>query len=376
MKRYFIMAVFTAISFSAQSQQVPAAIARDFTIEKINPATPVKDQAMTGTCWSFSTTALVESQLIKNNVGTVDLSEMYTVRNIYIEKAKNYIGRQGAAQFGEGSLGHDVIRAIDQYGALPEEVYSGLTGNNKSHNHGHLQRELKRYLDNLLKSKPLPSDWLIGYENILDNFLGKVPPEFILKNKKYSPLSYAREVLDFKAGDYVNLTSFSHQPLYQPFILDVPDNFSNGAYYNLPITEMMQIVKGAIRSGYTVMWDADVSNNGFRQHKGLALLLDSASNYPDDLFGAQISEAKWDAATRQRLFENLTTQDDHLMQITGIVKTKDGREFFTVKNSWGEVGPYKGYIQVSEAYFAINTISLVLPKAALDRGLLEKLKLN
>ena len=103
MKQNFFLAVITAISFSSAAQEIPAIIAKDFTIEKINPSTPVKNQAMTGTCWSFSTTALVESQLIKNNLGSLDLSEMFTVRNIYVEKAKNYIGRQGAAQFGEGS---------------------------------------------------------------------------------------------------------------------------------------------------------------------------------------------------------------------------------------------------------------------------------
>jgi bleomycin hydrolase len=47
-----------------------------------------------------------------------------------------------------------------------------------------------------------------------------------------------------------------------------------------------------------------------------------------------------------------------------------------VKNSWGEVGPFKGIINVSEAYFAINTVSLVVPKKALDNTLLTKLGLT
>src|SRR6187200_2442340 len=146
MKQNFVLAVFTAISFSSIAQEIPAGIVKDFTIEKLNPSTPVKNQAMTGTCWSFSTTALVESQLIKNNIGSLDLSEMFTVRNIYIEKAKNYLGRQGKAQFGEGSLGHDVIRAMDKYGAVPEQAYSGLTEGKTTHNHSGLEKELKTYL--------------------------------------------------------------------------------------------------------------------------------------------------------------------------------------------------------------------------------------
>jgi bleomycin hydrolase len=301
---------------------------------------------------------------------------MFTVRNIYIEKAKNYISRQGAAQFGEGSLGHDVIRAIAKYGAIPEAIYSGLVAGKTEHDHSALASELKTYLDELLKSKPLPMGWLQGYENILDKYLGKVPSTFAFNNKNYTPQSFARDLMNFKSSDYVNITSFTHQPFYSAFVLDVPDNFSNGSYFNLTLEEMIQSVKSAVKAGYTVMWDADVSNNGFRQDRGLALFLDPAKKYEGDGFNASLAEEKWDAAIRQRLFEELTTQDDHLMQISGIVKSKEGKEFFTVKNSWGEVGPYKGYIEVSEAYFAINTISLVMPRASLDKALLGKLKLN
>jgi len=61
------------------------------------------------------------------------------------------------------------------------------------------------------------------------------------------------------------------------------------------------------------------------------------------------------------------------MHLVGIEKSKSGKKFFLVKNSWGEVGPFKGLINVSEAYFAINTISLVVPKSAIDKDLLYKL---
>ncbi|MBK7433600.1 MAG: hypothetical protein IPI66_06675 [Chitinophagaceae bacterium] len=182
---------------------------------------------------------------------------------------------------------------------------------------------------------------------------------------------------------------------------------------------MMQLTRDALRSGYTVMWDADVSNDGFMQKMGVAIHPDTVTapqkpttlravrerilrnqqakqNQPADgavavnntnanpanktepakannVSAEPVKEGIWDAELRQDLFENLTTQDDHLMHITGITKTPDGKSFFQVKNSWGEVGPGKGYINVSEAYFAINTISLIVPKAALSKPLLDKL---
>lgn len=422
MKKAFLFLISaTAAGFASAQDDVikanqGAAGRSNFTVIKQVPATPVKNQALTGTCWSFSTTSLVESQSMKNNLGEFDLSEMFTVRNIYMEKAKNYILRQGRAQFGEGGLGHDQIRAIATYGAIPESVYSGLKqGANQSHNHEKLSTNLKQYVDDLLKHIPLPANWMDGVVKILDEELGKVPAEFDYRGKSYTSQSFAKTVLQFNANDYVNITSFTHHPYYEPFILEVPDNFSNGAYINIPLEEMIQLTKDAITGGYSVMWDADVSNIGFNQGNGIAALYDTtinssrkmnmrklkaqnerqqktgltdvaankatenktdAADDKTDYADGTKEEVAWDADLRQALFENLTTQDDHLMHITGLEKSKNGKDFFIVKNSWGKVGPDNGYINVSEGYFAINTISLVVPKAAISKVMLEKMKIK
>lgn len=363
----------------AVKSQERAKGAGSFTVISNVEATSVKNQAQTNTCWSFSTTSLVESQAIKNNLGEFDLSEMFTVRNIYIEKAKNYVLRQGSTQFGEGGLGHDQIRAIALYGAVPESVYSGLKPGQQQHNHKKLFTELKKYMDSVIHNKPLADDWLKGFTKILDTTLGTAPAKFDYNGKSYTPQSFAKEALKFNAVDYVNITSFTHHPYYEPFILELPDNFSNGAYYNLPLEEMIQLVKSALGSGYTVMWDADISNPGFMQERGIAINMNPETKIQSkaDVLSGKADDTKWDAAGRQKLFENLTTQDDHLMHITGIERSESGTTFFLTKNSWGEVGPRNdGYINVSESYFAINTISLIIPRAALSKELLEKLKLK
>ena len=426
MKKVFLFLIAaTPLVFAFAQDSNPNAGGRsNFTVIKQVPATPVKNQAMTGTCWSFSTTSLVESQAMKNNLGEFDLSEMFTVRNIYMEKARNYILRQGHAQFGEGGLGHDQIRAIATYGAMPESVYSGLKPGQQSHNHQKLSSSLQSYLDSLLKHIPLPANWMDGFVKILDDELGKPPANFDFRGKTYTPQSFAKTVLQFNTNDYVFITSFRHHPFYEPFILEVPDNFSNGAYINIPLDEMIQLTKDAITNGYSVLWDADVSNIGFTQGRAIAALYDTSINSMKkvntekmdmralktqnekrqkiEMSDAGISKAaennkvagnkdvnektaitqgtkeevSWDADLRQTLFENLTTQDDHLMHITGLEKSKNGKDFFIVKNSWGKVGPDDGYINVSEAYFAINTVSLVVPKAAFNKTLLEKLKIR
>ena len=377
MKRILLLFHSTLIAsfVFAQTAQKQTLQKPEFFDIKTVKATPVKNQAMTGTCWCFSTTSLLESEEIRKDKKEIDLSEMFTVRNIYIEKAKNYILRQGHTQFGEGGLSHDMIRAVGTYGAIPEVVYSGLLNGQTQYNHQQLISRLQNYLDSVLKKQPISADWLNGYTNVLDQYLGKVPQEFTYDGKKYSPINFAKEVLKFNADDYVSLTSFTHQPYYNSFILQVPDNFANGSFYNIPLNELIDVVKDAVGQGYSVAWDADVSNKGFKQELGFALNLDPSVKYTREMVNAETKELPYDANIRQQLYENLTTQDDHLMHIVGTEKSKDGKTFFVVKNSWGKIGPDEGYINVSEAYFGINTISIVLPKAALSKEMLAKLHL-
>ena len=372
----FLLILTVLVSLSQTSvNSTPVQVPQFLEIKKLD-ATPVKNQAMTGTCWCFSTTSLIESDEIRKDKKEINLSEMFTVRNIYIEKAKNYILRQGKAQFGEGGLGHDMLRAIATYGAVPLDVYTGLLNDQKMYNHQKMFNQLQKYLDSILRKQPISADWLTGYTKILDDNLGTVPTEFNFEGKKYTPQSFAKDVLKFNINDYISLTSFTHMPYYQPFILQVPDNFANGMFYNLPLKEMIDVIKNAVNNGFTVAWDADVSNKGFMQSSGEALFLNDTIHYTKDMIDPDMKETPYDANVRQQLYENLTTQDDHLMHITGIEKSKGGKTFFVVKNSWGMVGPFQGYINVSEAYVAINTISIVLPKAALSKELLAKLKVQ
>ena len=375
MKRLTFASCFLVTTIFLFSQtSAPLQVPQFFDVKTLK-ATSVKNQAMTGTCWCFATTSLVESEEIRKENKEIDLSEMFTVRNMYIEKAKNYILRNGRAQFGEGGLGHDEIRAVASYGAVPLNVYTGLLNGATNYDHQILFSTLQKYLDSVLRRKPISDNWLEGYTKILDENFGAPPKEFSYNGKTYTPVSFAKEVLNFNADDYVSLTSFTHEPYYKSFVLQVPDNYANGSFYNLPLNELIEAVKYAIDKGYTVAWDTDVSNKGFLQGMGLALNLDNSTSYTKDQINPDIKESSSDATVRQQLYENLTTQDDHLMHITGVEKSKSGKTFFMVKNSWGIVGPFDGYINVSEAYFAINTLSIVVPKAALSKELIEKLKL-
>jgi bleomycin hydrolase len=360
--------VLSALFLCIQGRAQETKPLEEIQIIRNNAATSVKDQANTGTCWCFSATSMIESECLQKGQSSLDLSEMFTVRNIYLEKAENYIHRQGYARFDEGGLGHDVLHAVTAYGIMPENAYSGLKDGRTSHDHSEMVAEMKNYLDSILKlQKPIPADWETGFTAVMDKYLGAPPATFSYNGRSYTPKTFAKEVVKFNADDYVSLTSFTHHPFYSSFILDVPDNFSNGAYYNVPLNELIDVTKVAVEKGYTVLWDTDVSNRGWMVGKGYALRPTADSLTRGNLINPDLEEKNYSQDERQQLFEGLVTQDDHLMHITGIGKTAKGKEFFIVKNSYGsKSGPFDGFIKVSLPYFAINTITIIVPKAAFD----------
>ena len=334
--------------------------------------TAIKNQQRTGTCWSFSTVSFLEAELLRMGKEEYDLSEMFIVRNIYKDKARNYVLRQGKANFSQGSLNHDVIRALKMGGIVPESVYSGKLPGEDMHDHSEMERALKGMLDGILKGKKLSNKWQGAFESVMDNYIGEVPEQFTYKGKSYTPASFAKE-LGINPDDYVTLTSFTHHPFYESFILEIPDNYSNGSYYNLPLDELQAIVDYALKNGYTVAWDGDVGEKGFSAGKGIAVM--PADSKIEDPFAKPVKEMKVTADLRQASFESYATTDDHLMHLTGISKDQNGTKYYVTKNSWGEISPYKGFLHMSESYFRMKTVGVMVHKSAIPQDIAAKLSL-
>jgi bleomycin hydrolase len=361
MQRKFLVLFQFILTTAIYAQQFPEGI----TVIKNNVALPVKNQGMSGTCWCFSSTSVTESELLRTTTNNIELSEAFTVWNIYMDKAEKYVRRKGCARFSEGGLQQDVFYAIDNYGAMPESIYPGI-GKDAILSHDYqMHDELKAYLDALLKKYPdtIPLNWQDDYKKILTSHLGTPPESFVYNGKTYTPKTFAAEYVQVHLNDFEGFTSFTHHPYYTSFALEVPDNYNSNMYYNLPLDSLIAITRKSLLNGYTISWDADVSNNGFLFDKGFALLL---PQYYDAANVPAIEEAPYDTQLRQLLFDKQVTQDDHLMQITGLAKDAEGKEYFIVKNSWGKGNPCAGYMLVSKAYFAINTLSVLVNKNALN----------
>ncbi len=357
------------------------------------PATPVKNQAATGTCWCFATTSFMESELLRMGKGTYDLSEMFIVRQKYMNQLQDNYLRRGEGNIGQGSLSHTFMNAYRQVGIVPEEVYTGINYDSDRHNHGEMVRFMHALADVAVKAKQRSPEYDKLIENLFDTYLGKLPEKFTYKGKEYTPKSFA-ESLGLNMDDYIELTSFTHHPYYVKFDVEVPDNWEHSLMYNLPLDEMMETVDYALNNGYTVCWDGDVSEKGFSFTNGVAI--NPEVKKVEDLSGTDRArfeklgekerleevfkfehpypEINVTPAVRQAGFEAFVTTDDHLMHVTGITKDQNGTKYYITKNSWGtDRNKFGGYLNMSESFVRAKTIYVMVHKDAIPKATKAKL---
>ncbi len=369
--------------------------AYQFTSKTDLAATSVKDQYRTGTCWVFSGLSFIESELLRMGKGEHDLAEMYLVKKDYHARAIDYVRWQGAKNFGGGAESNNVFDRIKESGIVPESEFPGLNYGEKKHVHGEMDELLDAYVKAVVSNKnnKLSPAWIKGFDGILDAYLGVGPTTFNYNGKNYTPGSF-RDDLGINPDDYIEISSFTHHPFYQHFVMEVPDNWSLGLVYNVPLEELLQIAYYSLNNGYTVLWGSDVSENGFSHTNGVAIVPE------DDIAEMSDNERlKWERLTekerkeqlysfkeivtektitqelRQEAFNNYQTTDDHGMHITGYATDQKGNRYFKVKNSWNTDNRYQGYFYASENWFLYKTLSVVVHKDAVPKEILKKLKL-
>ena len=398
MKRFIFALLASSTMLGAYAQEKTDSVEGFvFTDEITIPVTSVKDQNKSGTCWCFSGTSFFENEIRKAGGDSLDLSEMFTVRHCYLDKADRYVRMYGSANFAAGGSILDVPYVWRRYGAVPEEVYSGLQYGEDKHVHGELDGILKSYVD-VIVSKPnkkISTAWRKGFEAVLDAYLGPVPEKFTYKGKEYTPQSYAAS-LGIDPDNYIALTSFTHHPFYEDFIFEVPDNWLWTSYTNIPMDELKAVVDNALANGYTVAWAADVSEGGFKWTDGVAILPKGKDE--KDMDGTELSrwvhlsdkdrqnerfdfkgpveEIVVTQELRQQYFDNQETTDDHGMEIVGTARDQKGNRYYKVKNSWDTNQKYDGYLYVSEPFFLAKTLNLLVNKKAVPASIAKKIGLK
>ncbi len=366
-----------------------------FTTIKENPITSIKNQNRSSTCWSFSSVAFFESELLRQGKGEFDLSEMFIVHHTMEERAVNYVRYHGDASFSPGGSFEDIVACYRQHGLVPQEAMPGIMYGDSLPVHNELDAVAEAYVQAIGKGKfsKLTPVWKEGLRSIYDTYLGECPKEFTYNGKTYTPRTFADEVLKLNMDDYISLTSYTHHPFYTQFYVEVQDNWRNALSYNLPIEELMEVMDNAVRKGYTFAWGSDVSEQGFTRD-GIAVFPDaskgaeltgsdmahwlslSAADKRKELTSKPLPEVTVTQEMRQKAFDNWETTDDHGMLIYGLAKDQNGKEYFMVKNSWGEAGKYKGIWYASKAFVAYKTMNILVHKDAIPSKIAKKLGLK
>jgi len=398
MKKLIVFACTSLVSLSIWAQSKPALLDEPtykFTIEKELPSTPPQNQYQTSTCWVFSTLAFLESELLRMGKGEYNLSEMYVARRNTEKKTDRFVRMHGKARYAPGGLTVNVFELIKEYGILPEEAYKGLCYGESRHKHDELDSVLEAYARTIAKGKKLTTAWRQGLNGILDAYFGEVPETFSYEGKEYTSKSFA-ESLELNMDDYVLLTSYTHHPFYAPFVLEVPDNYYWGKFYNIPLDELIGVIDNAIETGYTVVWNADMSSKGYNYREGYAVVPENdadldqidnkrihketvsdkkSSKKTDEPKPNPVKEKTITQEMRQQSFDSYETQDDHLMLIIGTAKDQNAKRFYKVKDSWDiDSTRYRGYVFASVPYMRYKTIAITVHKNAIPVGIAAKLK--
>ena len=366
-----------------------------FTTVKENKITSVKNQNRSSTCWAYSALGFLEAELLRLNKGDHDFSEMFVVYHTMLDRAVNYVRLHGDASFSPGGSFYDVLYCWRHYGIVPDKAMpAGVMYGDTLANHSDLDAAAKAYVDVIAKStaSKISPLWRRPLEAIYETYLGKLPQEFTYKGKKYTPRSFA-DSFGLNMNDYVSLTSYSHHPFYEAFALEIQDNWRGARSYNLPIDELMQVMRNAVNTGYTIAWGSDVSEEGFTRN-GIAVMPDvkkgaeltgsdmahwlglSKADRRAELTSRPLPEMTVTQQMRQEAYDNWETTDDHGMLIYGLAKDQNGKQYFMVKNSWGQAGKYKGFWYASEAFVAYKTMNIVVHKNAIPKEILKKLNIK
>ena len=314
-------------------------------------------QGNTGTCWCFSTISFFESEIYRISKKSIDLSELYPVYFEYIEKVREYIKTRGVSHFGQGSETNAVQRMMKIYGIVPFEAYEGKPQDQPFYNHEKMFSEMKSYLKNCKEINFWDENTIIdNIKNILNHYMGEPPNSFIYKGKKYTALSFLKNVTKINPDNYVDFMSLMEKPYWSQEEYKVPDNWwRSDDYYNIPLDNFMKTIKNSIKKGYSMSIGGDVSESGYSSKYDVAMIpsYDIPSKYIDE-------------NARQFRFSNKTTTDDHAIHLIGYKIDKNGEWWFLIKDSGSgsRNGKFKGYYFYHEDYVKLKMMTFTIHKNA------------
>ncbi len=318
-------------------------------------------QAWTNICWDFCATSLFESEIFRIYQKKIKLSEPWTAYWEFVEKAKYFVQTRGKSLFAEGSQANAVKRIWKKYGVVPAEAYTGLLPGQKYLDHHIMFQEMSDFLKETKNNNVWNEDFVVQtIKSIMNKYMQEPPRKFTFEGKEFTPEDFLKNVVRLNLDDYIDIISILEPGYYKQIAYDVPDNWWNDqSYYNLPLNDFMEVLKNAIKSGYSLALGGDVSEPGYYSFLDVAMVpsWDIPSKYIDD-------------KSRQFRFANGTTTDDHGIHLVGYTQ-KDNGMWFLIKDSGSgsRNGNAKGYYFYHEDYIKLKMMVFMVHRAAVEKFL-------
>ena len=362
------LALLLTSAFSVFSQE------KTFTIQKENWASPQKLQGNNG-CQIFSMVSFFESEIFRTSGRKMELSQMYLFYHVFIEKTDRYLRLRGTQTYSTGGLFDDAIYTMNKYGIVPLSDYVGNRNDKGYYEHGPLYGEFEYgFLPKLMKkaeNHELNIQWQKGVatrpweteiRSMQDRHLGKLPAEISYNGKTYTPLSFAKEVVNLQLGDYIKLTSFSEMPFYQPGTLYVKDNWlCKSDFYSLPLEQFMETIDFAVSNGFTLAIDLDYTVD----------ILKNPVNYVDFSENEPVTQNE-----RDEMLSNWFTKDVHLVHLTGVATDENGKKYYVIKDSVGENLGVVTKKYLSKNFVKGKVLAVILHKDGIPAAIKKQLALQ
>ena len=220
---------------------------RQFTNETLLGYTPVKHQGSSPLCWAYAMLATIETEHIQMG-DSVNLSVDYVARHLLAEQARQHFLSSGYDRITLRGTAPLLLRLISEYGVMPYDSYNAPSLNYKA---------LARRLQTMSETSHDLSQLSTRAQRLFDERIGYMPKNVYMLGAEYTPQQFAHSV--YMLGEYTALTSFTHHPFDQAFAIEVPDNYSDELFYNVPVDVMMRRIEMSLRAGHPVCWEGDVT---------------------------------------------------------------------------------------------------------------------
>ena len=315
---------------------------------------PPAPQYLTGTCWSFSATSFMESEIHRLTGREIRLSEMWTAYWEYVNKARGFVVTRGESLFEEGSQSAALLRVYREHGVVPRAAFDGVLAEDGRFDHALMRQRMAEFLDWCRDVGYWDEEFIIEtIRRIMDATMGRPPEVVEWEGVEMTPQAFLAEACEIDPDNYVSLMSTLSVPFWTRGEYAVPDNWwHDQSYVNVPLDVWYDVIRDIAAAGDSLVIGGDVSEPGLYGLEDIAIVPTF------DIPGQFI-----DQDSRELRFFNHTTTDDHGIHLVGVTRIGD-HDWFLIKDSnrSSRLGAFKGYYFYRDDYVRLKMLTITVPR--------------